>query len=295
MNNATFSVSHPWLSRKVKIKFWRLLELLRIREFAFQVHDPDITLRVNLKDDSVAKPIYLGDFEKETVLFTTKFVKPGDVVFDIGANIGYFTLLFAHLVGNAGLVHSFEPSRREFDHLCKNISINRCKNVFLNHMAVGDQNGYATLNVLDDDQFGAYNSIVDITHQKVSNEPAHIETTRIINIDTYIDLINHASPSLIKLDVEGFEKQVLEGMKTLLSASDAPCLILEVCEDTHTNTKYGVQELLDHLSIINFELFSPDKEGNLTPFVLGKSLNCIALKQNHFQRLTERDILFAAR
>jgi len=290
VNKTSFSVRHPWLSRKIKIKFWRLLEILRIKEFTFQVNDPVIKFCVNLKDDSVAKPIYLNDYETETVLFVAKYLRPGDEVFDIGANIGYFTLLFSSFVGVTGKVHSFEPSRREFDHLCKNVANNYCTNVLLNQLAVSNQNGYAMLNVLDDDQFGAFNSIVDITHQKVSNAPTHVETTRVITIDTYTDLFNSTKPSLIKIDVEGLEKQVLEGMQILLSESCAPCLILEVCEDTHKNKQNSVQDLLDYLSKLNYQLFSPDKEGNLTPFVLGKSLNCIAIKQDHFHQLLDRNI-----
>lgn len=293
MKNEPFSNRHPWLSRKLKKKLWSFLGWMNLSSFTFHLAGSDLKFSVNPKDDSVGKFIFLEGYELETLLFCSRFISEGDQVFDIGANIGYFTVLFSAYVGNSGEVHSFEPSRREFLHLCKNLSINKIRNVFLNQVAVSDQNGFTELNTLDDDCFGAYNSINDVTHQKVRQARTHIEVTRRICIDSYLEVFPERKPSLMKIDVEGHEKQVLEGMKSLLISSNAPCLVVEVCEGTHQNEQDSAQSLSYYLKKFDYELFSPDNRGNLKPFVLGKSLNCIALKPIHSQRLLERKIEFS--
>jgi len=286
----SFSLKHPWLSRKILKAFWNFIRALGISTFTFRLIDSNLKFTVNPKDGSVGKYIFLNSYEKDTILFSQKYLATGDLVIDIGANIGYFTVIFSSIVGDTGEVHAFEPSQREYFHLCKNIKDNKINNVFLNQLAVSNQNGYAKMNVLDDDFFGAYNSISDITHQKVNQESVHKETIRTIRVDTYLSLFPNRNLSLIKIDVEGLEFQVVEGMQALLISENSPCLIIEVCEDTHQDEKNSVQALLDYLRNLNYDLFSPDEEGNLKPFIIGKSLNCIALKQNHIQRLRNREI-----
>ena len=68
----------------------------------------------------------------------TKEIQPGDTVLDLGANIGYFTLLFAKLVGNNGIVFAFEPEPQNIALLTKNIKINNYKNVTLVPKAVSN-------------------------------------------------------------------------------------------------------------------------------------------------------------
>lgn len=286
----SFSIKHPWLSRKIKKGFWNLLNYFGVTSYEFRLVDSNIRFIVNPQDDSVGKFIFFNNYELETICFSSKFINIGDQVLDIGANIGYFTMLFSACVGDTGEVHSFEPSRREFFHLCKNIINNQIINVYPNQVAISDKNGYSEMNVLDDDRYGAYNSINNITHWKVKLAKSHTEAIRILKIDTYLDLFPMIRPSLIKIDVEGHEKQVLEGMQTLLSGLSAPCLILEVCEGTHQDRQNGAHELLEYLRKFDYELYSPDNEGNLSLFVLGKSLNCIALKPSHSQRLLEKNI-----
>lgn len=290
MKSKPFSAKHPWFSRKLRKEVWKLLGLIKVPSFMFHLAGSDLKFSVNPKDDSVGKYIFLGSYETETLLFSSRFIDKGDHVLDIGANIGYFTVLFSTYVGSSGEVHSFEPSRREFIHLCNNISTNKITNVFLNQMAVSDQDGITELNILDEDCFGAYNSIGGITHQHVKQASNHTEITRKIKIDTYLNLFSKINPSLVKIDVEGHEKQVLEGMQFLLKSLNAPCLVVEICEGTHQDEQDSAQNLLNYLKNFGYELFSPANMGNLQPFVLGQSLNCIALKPDHFQRLLEREI-----
>lgn len=289
----SFKKKHPWFSRKIEKKIWFFLNVFGIKSYTFRIPNSKLLITINPKDDSVSKLIFLNSYETETLLFASKYIVAGDQVIDIGANIGYVTLLFSSFVGENGEVHSFEPSRREFLHLCENVNLNCAKNIFLNQFAISNQNGYAKMFVLDDDRFGAFNSIGEPTHQKVKLATVHTEAIRTMKIDDYLTLFPNLKPCLIKIDVEGFEKQVLEGMQNLLNSQKAPCLIIEVFEGTHQGEQISAQALVHYVEKFGYKLYSPDREGNLKPFQLGASLNCIAIKLLHSQRLIDQGIIIA--
>src|SRR5437867_3185244 len=83
--------------------------------------------------DSVVSPTlrHFGVFEPFETQLVQQMVRPGDVVLDVGANIGYYTLIFAELVGEQGHVYAFEPDPRNFAFLAKNVHSNRYRNVTL--------------------------------------------------------------------------------------------------------------------------------------------------------------------
>lgn len=286
-----FASKHPWLTKKLKTCYWNLLKKFGISSFAFHLNEVDLKIKINPKDDNVGKFVYWDKYERETYLFISKFLRPGDKVVDVGANIGFFTLHFSKLVGDGGEVHSFEPSQREFLQLCENVHLNKLRNVFFNQLALSNQNGFSTMSILEDVRWGAFNSLGEITHRKVIKEKTFAETVRTIKLDDYILLFPELKPCLVKIDVEGFEKQTLEGMKKLLSNDDSPCLVVEVCEGTHQGENNSAYDLVCYLERFGYRLYSPNTVGNLIPFELGgTSLNCIALKPVHFYRLVDCNI-----
>ncbi len=289
-----FIEKHPWLTRKIKLYFWNLLEGIKVKSFFYTLDENNQKIKLDTNDDSVSKFIFLGSYEKETVSFITKYINSGDTVVDIGANIGFFSLIFSKLVGEYGKVHSFEPSQREFLRLCENIGINKSRNVFLNQLALSNSNGFSKMNILRESRFGAYNSLRKISHLKVRNEKVQSEIVRTIKFDDYLTLFSESLPNLIKIDVEGFEKQVLEGMKVLLSTDNSPCLIIEICEGTHKDEQGSAQELIAYIESFGYCLYSPNAVGNLIPFSIGMSLNCIALKQSHLINASKQGIEIVA-
>ncbi len=266
---------------------WDFLEGIKAESFLYTLAENNQKIKLDPRDDSVSKFIFLGNFEKETVLFITKYISYGDTVVDVGANIGFFTLIFSELVGKNGKVYSFEPSQREFLHLCENININKCRNIFLNQLALSNNNGFSKMNVLSESKFGAYNSLRRLSHSKVQNEKIQIENVRTLTFDSYLALFPESIPSLIKIDVEGFEKQVLEGMQSLLSTDNSPCLIIEICEGTHKDEGGSTQELITYIESFGYQLYGLSSVGNLIPFSVGTSLNCVALKQFHVENATK--------
>lgn len=148
---------------------------------------------------------WLGSYEAEVQELLVSLVRPGSVVYDLGANAGFFTLLASRLVGPAGKVYAFEPLPANLDVLRRHLALNRAANVTVVAAAVGDRDGSA--------RFEGSGS-----KARLGDGGAHgtaIEVTA-VRIDTLIAHGELAPATLVKLDVEGAELAALQGMDRLL-------------------------------------------------------------------------------
>lgn len=148
-----------------------------------------------------------------------KIIKKGDVVLEAGANIGYYTILESLLVGDTGLIYAVEPANENFDYLRNNIEINNCKNVMPYKLALGSQNGDAVLNIYD---FENWNTIEDISYVSKRGQ----EIVRVMTIDAFLK--DKKKPSFIRMDVEGYELEILKGMLELLKETPPRGLFIEI-------------------------------------------------------------------
>ncbi len=174
---------------------------VNIHGHRMQLHELD---RDHYISGSLACGIPYEPVETEALL---NLIESGDVVLDVGANIGYYTLLFARKVGSAGKVFAFEPDPDNFQLLCRNVEANGYSNVVLVNKAVSDHSGPARL-VRCDQQRAA--------HHLWSHEGAAsaVEVESVALDDFFAD---YEGPiHLIKMDIEGAEAMVLAGMQTLL-------------------------------------------------------------------------------
>lgn len=159
----------------------------------------------------------------------SKLVKNGDVVVDVGANIGYFSAYAAAAVGKQGQVFCFEPESKNFEYLRVNCDlINRqgfkCSAY---NLAASSACGKATLNI---HRYSTYHAIEDDYHSLDK-----VETTQVINtvtLDEWAKSQNIKNISLLKIDTEGHEPRVLEGSKRLFEAKTIDFVILE-CRSEH--------------------------------------------------------------
>lgn len=139
-----------------------------------------------------------------------KLVKRNNIVLDIGANIGYFTLIMAK---QAKLVHAFEPEDRNFQLLKKNLQLNKISNVKLHNVAVAEKNGKTLLHLSETNR-GMHRIYPS---QWCSAGSREIET---VKID---DIIHEAD--FIKMDIEGAELGALKGMTQLLKKCDVTIIM----------------------------------------------------------------------
>ena len=155
-----------------------------------------------------------GVYELNTTEFIKSTLKPGQVFVDVGANMGYFSVLASDLVGGDGKVFSFEPDKKNCELLIENINENGCKNVNVLELGLSNKAGDVTLFKSSDP--GCHGIIKGEIQNPIGEETIHVERG-----DDVLDGI----PNVIKVDVGGAERLVFEGMANILS-TDKPITII---------------------------------------------------------------------
>jgi FkbM family methyltransferase len=183
---------------------------------------PDVRMQIYFGGE-LSRFIFQGNFEAEERVFLNAFLRPGDTFVDIGANLGLFSLIAAHLVGPRGHVHAFEPCAQTCERLQKNVALNRFKNVAVHALALSDSAGPREM-VMAVDGMDAWNSLA----QPYMGGNYTTETITTDTWDSFAEAHGLASGvALMKIDVEGWEAPVLAGARRMLSKPDAPVLQVE--------------------------------------------------------------------
>lgn len=161
-----------------------------------------------------------GHWRVEVIRFLDDKLRAGDVVYDIGSNIGICSVFAARKVGSAGQLLAFEPARETHASLVDNIRLNGLTNARTYQVALADYNGEAGLFTGDDLLFSSL--AVSRNGQKKS------QSVRVVQGDRFRIEVNLPAPDLVMIDVEGFEKGVLSGLRQTLSDSRCRAVIAEV-------------------------------------------------------------------
>ncbi len=167
----------------------------------------DYFLLVNTMDHWSKGPITWGRVETPEDKFIKKIIRKGNTVFDIGAHWGGFSIFFGKLVGETGKVYSFEPSSINFRYLKKNVCINNLKKVIrIYKYAVGNEEKLIKLALAESSS--GHNSIVrdDISVKRY-------EEVKQISLDNFVNNNSIDKINFIKIDVEGYELEVLKGFE----------------------------------------------------------------------------------
>lgn len=161
----------------------------------------------------------LGWYELKTTEFFIKLVESGSTVIDVGANVGFFTLLAANLAGKGGVVLSFEPDPTTFSLLSRSVQRNNFGNVRLFQECISDTDGQRTLYLSDTHHKGLHSISRDLGGQRITVQSARL--------DTVADKSKIGAIDLLKIDVEGAEPEVLDGATRLLSEHRVRNIIME--------------------------------------------------------------------
>lgn len=182
---------------------------------------------------------WLGLTEPDLQTTLKSIIKPGDVVYDVGAEVGYFTVLSA-VLAQPGRVYAFEPNPSNLVVLTQNALLNQDLQIIVVPKAVGDREQQV--------EFLTYAHRPDISNASLLGRLAQMETNSahghsitvpMIDLDTF-SRSHHCIPNVVKIDVEGAEALVLGGMNTLL-LQFRPRLIIEV---HNAEAEKGVQAYL---------------------------------------------------
>jgi FkbM family methyltransferase len=168
-----------------------------------------------------------GLYEKEVTETLWRLTNPGDLAIDVGANIGYTTSILGVRVGPRGRVHSFEPHPQVFASLAENVERwkqdERCGSFVLHQAALGKETGKAFLHT--NDWFLTNRGTGWISEKQESDSKVRDCEVRMQNLDSILDAKERIG--MVKIDVQGYELDVLRGMSALLERGAVRDLVFE--------------------------------------------------------------------
>lgn len=185
------------------------------------------------------------EFEPKTTTFMKNHIRPGMTIVDVGANIGYFTLLMAQLTKPNGFVYALEPTPLNLEFLRKNVTNNNLSNTQILPYAAGSQS-----------------RVRKFYARKSSNVSSFFGTDTLADTaievqEISLDNIFEQSVDFVKIDVEGAEIEVLRGMKHILTNNPDICLVIEWNPRALHNAGYEAEALPIILQESGFSLSMP--------------------------------------
>ena len=246
-------LAHPrtWTARA-----WRKLRLMRYPSQRAIFTLEDGSLFECALADSAGRILTVGSFEQCEREFVRQSLRPGDIFFDIGANLGLFTVTAARQVGSTGRVYAFEPSQREAAFLQRNLELNHLHNVTVVTLALGDRTGSAQFAIAAD---GGNNSLLKNDHPQ--QQIVGWQTVMVTTLDEFIAEYGISHVDLIKIDVEGGELGVLRGGEQVLKCSLPPTLLIEFCDVTAAAFESSGRQLFEALVAYGYDMFDVAKSG----------------------------------
>jgi len=201
------------------------------------------------RDAGVSWELYkVGIREPFITSFLQKEIKEGDVIVDIGANIGYYALLESKLVGEKGKVYAIEPVPESVNLLKKNISLNRRSNIEVFQLAIG---GRITTDYI---YISPALNVSSLIKPKANRFIKKIKI-KVTTLDEFLK--DKPFPTLIRMDVEGYEIEIIKGMRNILESNKPLKILIEI----HPHIiKEKILELLHILKANHFEVKIATKE-----------------------------------
>jgi len=212
-------------------------------------------MQVNPSEHIQQQLFWYGHYEKEIGDLINEILQPDDFFLDIGANIGYFSLLAAIHQPSAKVI-SFEPVTTVFKLFEENISLNNVSNIKTINAAVGEKDDEKEIYISTDDNTGMS------SFQKTENYSGKKEKVKVIAIDSWFRSSGLSKIDLVKIDIEGSELSALKGMNEML-LNFKPLLIVEINPDTLRLFNHGSVDIINYLKQLGFDGFLISKTGKL--------------------------------
>lgn len=164
-------------------------------------------------------------YEPATSMTVMEILRPGDTVFDVGANVGYFSLLSNAIAPGACRVFAFEPNPVAFGILTANVAANTPHDITCFNVGVADRAGTSILMPRDDH---SKSRLLRSGGNLAPKEGAVHSSVPVVSLDEVADRHGIDRIKLLKIDVEGFEPFVMLGAKSLLTSGRVECVICEI-------------------------------------------------------------------
>lgn len=252
LSRIRFSIQQRIFWRGVRRKRKEWLALRNRRQHIVIKISPDLSFKL-YTDNELAPHIYCGAFEWAEREWLESALQPGMVFYDIGANIGFFSVIAAEKVTPQGHVYSFEPVSGTHDRLVENIQLNKIdKHVTTFLAAASDHVGEAQI-YIPDKGMDAWNSLA----VKPEAGNYQLETIKTIVLDELVANKTLRTPDIIKIDVEGWEMHVLKGLQQTLQTYH-PTLFIEFTSPNLRAAGTTCAELAEFIRALGYQLYEYD-------------------------------------
>ena len=219
----------------------------------------------------IQRGVYYNCYEPWETAYLPHLVKEGMTVIDVGANIGYYSLLLGKLVGPRGIVHAFEPQVQVFEQLCRNIDLNNMGWIEPHRCALGDKVEQRQMTSLIIGNMGVQRIATD--------KDKGSDSIQVSTLDEFVWQEKLDRIHLIKVDIEGFEYSFLRGSKRILTELK-PTLLMELNADALIAFDVSLAQVLSLLKESGYTIyqFERKKLRKLTTLpAVGQYCNIIAM------------------
>jgi len=198
-------------------------------------------------------------YEPEVSWFLIKNLEQGDIFIDIGAHVGFFTILAGEKVGESGHVYSFEPEEENYKQLIEQIKLNRFGNITPFNFAVGEKQNVRDFYINSDNDGG--HCFWDVSRHPFNRKCADLDKqitkkVKIAPLDGILENYDLSALKAIKIDVEGFELAVLSGAKKILQ-QHKPYVIAEVNRFGLEQLGYSEQQMIQFMENLDYSTHIP--------------------------------------
>ena len=223
-----------------------------------EVETDGFRMRLDLRD-YIQRRIYYRAHERAEVAFVKSFLRPGDVVLDVGAHVGLFTLVSARAVGPRGETHSFEPIPANYASLEQNVGLNGFEHAHLNQAAAGLGSEALALGQTEIQPDRGQTSAM---YTKAGGKGAI--TVPKVDLGDYLEEHLEGKPiRLVKVDVEGMEPEVLSALERRIATAPPDAFLIEVNVERLRLNGHTVADVSGPLECRGYRFFTVGSRGHL--------------------------------
>jgi FkbM family methyltransferase len=216
-------------------------QVLRLGQVRLELDVRDLTMRA----------MYQDLYEVDNISFLRKVLRPGGTVFDVGANIGYLTAIAASLVGRTGYVHAFEPVPELYRRLERLKALNPQFNIRLSKQAAGAKSDWLDLSLSRDGNLGWNTLVPGFMTEEQSSGQLRVE---VVPLDQYLAEQGIERLDFVKIDVEGYEFPVLQGLRYALKHL-RPVVLCEIAPGAYPVVGHTIEEFEAFLDQFEYRTF----------------------------------------
>lgn len=204
------------------LRYYAAKYALRRSHLVRRIHN--YRLSIDLQDPGLSRDVAIrGSREEQLKYVIDRVVGPGDVVLDLGANIGYYTIMLAQLVGNSGKIYAMEPEPRNFERLRRNIYLNDMDGIVeAFNVGAADAPGVGRLNLSSYSNWHSF-----LSHDSDDSEHGLSIEVPVIDVSSFIR--GKRPVDMLRMDIEGYEVEVLIGLEQAITEGSWSGKILFEC------------------------------------------------------------------